>query len=116
MASSYANLSYYLPSLPKPHFKTALFPPPLFCPSTNSVYNGISLHKAAMSRMHSKFEKFQGPEHLDDAGDGDGDGTIQASGLDPQAQAIQEEVEEEDDRFVLLVTGIAGNEGLIFAN
>ena len=101
MASSYASLSYYLPSLPKPHSKTALFPPSLLYPSSNSVYNGISLHKAVMSRMHAKFEKFQGSENLDDAGDD----TIQASGLDPQAQAVQEEVEEEDDRCVLVGTG-----------
>lgn len=43
--------------------------------------------------MHAKFEKFQGQENLAD------DDPIQASSLDPQSQIIQEEDEEEDDRW-----------------
>lgn len=90
MASTYTNLSCYVPSIPKrsstPNFSSSLYP------SNTCGYSGISRHKAiSSSRTHAKFEKFQGQENLEEF--------TELSSLDPEP--IQEEEErEEDDRFV----------------
>ncbi|XP_022895976.1 uncharacterized protein LOC111410048 [Olea europaea var. sylvestris] len=86
MASTYTNLSCYVPSIPKrsstPNFSSSLYP------SNTCGYSGISRHKAiSSSRTHAKFEKFQGQENLEEF--------TELSSLDPEP--IQEDEEREED-------------------
>ncbi|CAI9102228.1 OLC1v1000467C1 [Oldenlandia corymbosa var. corymbosa] len=104
MASSCANLSYCSFSLPKTLSRTTLCSPSS-CNPNISFFNGILVHgREPMSRMHAKFEKFQGPGYLDDGDDDTG----QVSSLDPQAQTIQEGFDEEGEDDSCLPSSLEG--------
>lgn len=89
-SSSCSNLSCCLRSVPK--FLTAsTLCTSFLCISNNLGYNGISLQKT--TRIHAKFKKFQGQKSVNEV-------TVQASPLDPEAEMMEVEEEEEDDRWV----------------
>lgn len=85
MASAlYSSLSWCCTPIPKPSFKTP-FSSSIY-PLNTRGFSGISLHKSVpSSRTHAKFDKFQGQENLEP---------------DPQLQTVEEEDQEEDDRWV----------------
>ncbi|KAI5658866.1 hypothetical protein M9H77_27659 [Catharanthus roseus] len=86
-SSSCSNLSCCLRSVPK--FLTAsTLCTSFLCISNNLGYNGISLQKT--TRIHAKFKKFQGQKSVNEV-------TVQASPLDPEAEMMEVEEEEEDD-------------------
>ncbi|CAI9769003.1 unnamed protein product [Fraxinus pennsylvanica] len=88
MASTYTNLSCYVPSIPK-RSSTRNFSSSVY-PSNTCGYSGISHHKAiSSSRTHAKFEKFQGQENPEEF--------TELSSLDPEPIQEDEEREEEDD-------------------
>lgn len=93
MASSSLSsiLSCYLRSVPKLPASTSLVPSSLF-PFNPLVHNGIGIS----TRIHAKFEKFQGQENLQDD-------KILESGFDPDAENTESMEDEEDDRWVFIL-------------
>ncbi|KAK4378968.1 hypothetical protein RND71_000830 [Anisodus tanguticus] len=87
-SSSYSTLSWCSPPIPKPSSKTPFSSSLL--PLNTRGFSGISLHKSvSSSRVHAKFDKFQGQENLEQE-------LIESAPLDPQLQTIEEDEEEDD--------------------
>lgn len=90
MASSSlsSTLSCNLRSVPKLPTPTSSVPSSLFR-FNPMVHNGIGIS----TRIHAKFEEFQGQENLQDD-------KILESGFDPDAENTESMEDEEDDRWV----------------